>query len=214
MDALELDDEPAQALLELGRRVVSMLVVGIGGLVDGFLEPITALTEGGGLHPISHVVSEGGPRLDLTGLKGDEESPRAGDAPGTLKVLEIDTRLPDLGCVDIIEDGMKELWLVGGRGRGRRGAPAPASSCVRGRAGPSRPIVAATTPRVASGYLPVALAAAGASGDTTASRSAAVRSPGENGNLGRRGRRDLLGVCTENGLEGRHGRLRGLQLCL
>lgn len=161
-------------------------MVGIGRLFDGLLEPITDWLEVGGLRPFPHSISEGGPTIYLTRLKGDVESPRAGDLTGKLKVLEVDPRSHNLVRVDVIEDGLEELWFVRGLGRGRLGVPVHASDCAGGRAGPSRPIVAATAQRVAFGCLPVALAAAGARGDTTAARSAAARSPGDNGSLGRR----------------------------
>lgn len=214
MDALEADDQPAEALLELGWRVVPVLVVGIGGLVDGFLEPITDLVQGGGLHPVSHIVCKSGPKVDLAGLEGDREPSWAGDAPGKLKVLEVDARSPDLDRVYGVKDGVVELILIRGRGGGRRRAPTSASTSAGRRAGPPRLVAATTAPKAAFGCLPVAVAAAGISGETTADSSAAARLSGENGSLGRRGWRDLLGVCINNGLEGRQSRLRGLQLRL
>lgn len=60
VQALEVHDKGSEARLEVGGCVGTVGVVGVGGLVDGLLEPVSDLVEGGGLHSVSDVVVEGG----------------------------------------------------------------------------------------------------------------------------------------------------------
>lgn len=125
MEPLEVEHEGGVVLLHTCRRVGSMAMVSVEGLIDGFLEPVADLIKGGCLHSIADVVGKGRREGDVCPLKTYWELVRLDSPRGNLKVLEVVAGLPILIFVSPCKGSSTSSSLDDDGDGGGRGLPPP-----------------------------------------------------------------------------------------